>query len=72
MTGDDVRVLREAARMTQQELADYLGLSHRSQVCHLESGRSQVAGAKLRLLENLSKEVVQKNPTKSRKASKRC
>ncbi len=67
MTGDDVRVLREAARMTQQELADYLGLTHRSQVCHLESGRSQVVGAKLRLLENLSQKISSKKPRKPSK-----
>jgi DNA-binding transcriptional regulator YiaG len=61
MTPDQVRALRESAQMTQDELARYLGLRHRSQVAHLEAGRSQVRGAKLRLLELLRAEVRQKN-----------
>jgi transcriptional regulator with XRE-family HTH domain len=60
MSGEDVRQLREQAGMTQQELADYLGLRHRSQVRHLESGRTQVVGAKLRLLEDLYKKSKKK------------
>jgi transcriptional regulator with XRE-family HTH domain len=68
MSGEDVRQLREQAGMTQQELADYLGLRHRSQVRHLESGRTRVAGAKLRLLEDLYK----KSQKKRRKSQESC
>jgi DNA-binding transcriptional regulator YiaG len=60
MSADEVRQLREQLGMTQQELAEYLGLRHRSQVRHLESGRTQVAGAKLRLLEALRKKSEKK------------
>lgn len=67
MTGEQVRTLREALGMTQQDLADYLGLRHRSQVHHLEIGRTQVAGPKLKLLEELNKksQKKRKNPQES-------
>lgn len=53
MTGTELRLLRESLGMTQEDVADYLGLRHKSQVAHLESGRSAISGAKLRLLEAL-------------------
>lgn len=62
MTPDDVRRLRESVGMTQQEMADYLGLRHRSQVNHLESGRTKVSGPVRLLLEQLG---GKKNPGKS-------
>ena len=61
MSPQEVKSLREAARMTQDEMARYLGLRHRSQVHYLEAGRCQVRGAKLRLLEMLRAEVQKKN-----------
>lgn len=60
MTGGDVKALRETLGWSQQQLADHLGLRHRSQVTHLESGRTSVTGAKLRLLEDLRKKVEKK------------
>jgi DNA-binding transcriptional regulator YiaG len=57
MTPAEVRALREAAGMTQDQLAEYLGLRHRSQVRHLESGRSKATGAKGKLLEQLRQRV---------------
>ena len=54
MSGAEVRQLREKLGMTLQEMADYLGLRHRSQAAHLESGRTKVYGAKLRLLQKLA------------------
>lgn len=60
MSGEQVRRLRESLSMTQQDLADYLGLRHRSQVAHLEGGRTRIAGAKLRLLEQLAREQAQR------------
>jgi transcriptional regulator with XRE-family HTH domain len=54
MTANDVRRLRERLGWTYQQMADYLGLRHRSQALHLESGRSAVRGSKLRLLEVLA------------------
>lgn len=53
MTPEQLKDLREQAKMSQQEMADYLGLRHRSQVHYLETGRSKIAGPKLRLLEEL-------------------
>jgi transcriptional regulator with XRE-family HTH domain len=68
MDGEQVKALRETLGMTQQEMADYLGLRHRSQVTHLENGRTRVAGAKLRLLEALGK----KSEKKRRKSPDCC
>jgi DNA-binding transcriptional regulator YiaG len=52
----DVKAIRDLARMTQQELADYLGLRHRSQVHHLETGRTVCNGPKAILLERLKQD----------------
>lgn len=54
MTPDDLRQLRERLQLTQDELRRYLGLSSRSQACHLESGRSHIRGAKAILLARLA------------------
>jgi len=67
MSGDEVRQLRETLGMTLPEMADYLGLRHRSQVAHLESGRTKIYGAKLRMLQELSKKSEKKRK-KSRDA----
>ena len=56
----EIKELRKSLKMSQQELADYLGLRHRSQVCHLENGRTSVTGSKLRLLESLKKSKKKK------------
>lgn len=53
MTATEVKQIRQAAGLTQEELAQYLGLRHRSQVHHLETGRTAATGAKGRLLEQL-------------------
>lgn len=53
MTPDELKDLREQAKMSQQEMADYLGLKHRSQVHYLETGRSKISGPKLKMLEEL-------------------
>ncbi len=50
MSPEKVRALRLSLGMTQQEMADYLGLKHKSQVTHLESGRTPATGPVLRLL----------------------
>lgn len=49
----EVKALREALRMTQSELAEKLGLRHKSQVRHLESGRTEITGPKLVILQQL-------------------
>lgn len=46
----DVRALRLSLGMTQDEMADYLGLRDKSQVAHLESGRTPARGPVRRLL----------------------
>jgi DNA-binding transcriptional regulator YiaG len=53
MTPEEVAKLRESLEMTQEDLARYLGLRHKSQVAHLESGRTRVTGPVLRLLRLL-------------------
>ncbi len=57
MTTVELIELREALGWTQDELAKHLGLKHRSQVRHMESGRTEIAGPKLRLLEELQKKA---------------
>jgi transcriptional regulator with XRE-family HTH domain len=53
MTPTELRTLREAIGWTQDQLAVYLRLRHRSQVCYLESGRAALYGPTLVLLEQL-------------------
>jgi len=44
MTKQQARQLREALGMTQEDMAVYLGLRDKSQVSHLESGRTAIDG----------------------------
>ncbi len=60
MTPTELIELRAALGWTQDELAKHLGLRHRSQVQHLESGRTEITGPKLRLLEELQKKAKKK------------
>lgn len=62
MTPAEVKDLRQALGWTQQRLADHLGLRHRSQVRHLESGRTPVTGPVLRLLEQLQQREKKDKP----------
>ena len=62
MTGKELRKLRRAIGMTQQDVADYLGLKHRRQVWWLEQkGDRQIAGPARKLLEKLREENFQKS-----------
>ena len=54
MTPEDVKRLRKSLALTQTDLARYLGLGHKSQVRHLESGRTPVRGPVLQLLRLLA------------------
>lgn len=54
MDGKAIKKLRLSLKMSQDELARYLGLRHRSQVAHLESGRSAAYGSKAILLAGLA------------------
>jgi transcriptional regulator with XRE-family HTH domain len=58
MTPEEVKRLRESVGMTQAELADYLGLGSRSQICRMEKGAQKVTGPLVRLLQQLG--AVQK------------
>jgi len=62
LTAEEVMAIRRKANMTQDELAVYLGLRHRSQVRHLESGRTLATGPKAVLLRKLAKETSRKKP----------
>jgi transcriptional regulator with XRE-family HTH domain len=53
MTATDLKELREDLGWTQDDMARYLGLRHRKQAHDLESGRCQIRGAKLVLLQQL-------------------
>jgi DNA-binding transcriptional regulator YiaG len=54
MTPDQIKTLRDSLRLTQTGLARVLGLRHKSQVAHLESGRTPATGPVLRLLSLLA------------------
>jgi transcriptional regulator with XRE-family HTH domain len=60
MTPEQLKSLREALGWTQDQMADYLGLRHRSQVHRLEIGATKIWGAKLKMLELLQAETRQK------------
>lgn len=53
MTPTQIRELRLSLGMTQQDLAEYLGLKYKSQVTKLEGGHTQPSGPILRLLAML-------------------
>src|SRR5262245_53359787 len=53
MTPKQIHDLRVSLGMTLQDMADYLGLRHKSQAHHLETGRTAATGAKLKMLELL-------------------
>lgn len=57
MRPKEVRMLREELGLTQDAFAALLGLRHRSQVHHLETGRTKIEGAKLILLRKLRDSV---------------
>jgi DNA-binding transcriptional regulator YiaG len=54
MAPRDVRRLRSRLGWTQAQLAAWLGLRGRSQVSHLESGRTPASGSRLELLRRLA------------------
>jgi len=54
MNRQQARQLREQLGMTQDDMALYLGLRDKSQVSHLESGRTAIDGPVRRLLYILS------------------
>ncbi len=53
MSPAELMKLRESMGLTQDDLAKYLGLRHRSQVSQLEKGRTAIDGPVLRLLQIL-------------------
>jgi len=53
MTVHTLKSLRKRLGWSQAQLADYLGLRHKSQVHYLESGRTKICGPKLVLLKGL-------------------
>lgn len=57
MTGEELKQLREELGWTQEEMAVRLGLRHRSQVHHLETGRTRITGPKLMLLRGIRAEL---------------
>jgi DNA-binding transcriptional regulator YiaG len=54
MTPEQIFQLRKRLDITQTDLARVLGLRHKSQVAHLESGRTPATGPVLRLLSLLA------------------
>src|SRR5262245_29977010 len=58
MTGAELRALRRDLGWSQHALAQALGLKNRSQVCHLESGRTAIDGAKLAILTGLRERLA--------------
>lgn len=53
MAPEAAKAIRVSLGMTQEDMAEYLCLKHKSQVAHLESGRTPVQGPVCRLLELL-------------------
>jgi len=53
MTSQHLRALRKKLKMSQINLARYLGLRDKSQVSHMESGVTRICGPKLQLLKLL-------------------
>lgn len=53
MTPEKAKAIRLVLGMTQDDMKEYLNLKYKSQVSHLESGRTGIAGPVLRLLELL-------------------
>src|SRR5215469_16913842 len=50
MRKEQVKKLRHSLGLSQQKLADYLGLKDKSQIVHLETGRTHISGPIARLL----------------------
>lgn len=64
MTGEQIKELRIELGKTQDEMADLLGYSGRSMICHLESGYTQVTPRVAKLCQ-LLKEKYGRNNTAS-------
>ncbi len=60
MTPDEIRTLRDALQMTQQEFAARLGLKTRGAVSKLEGGSMEPKGPLLQLLRLLSEQQAAK------------
>jgi transcriptional regulator with XRE-family HTH domain len=50
MSGKNVRILRQQLRWTQQQLAEALGLGHKSQISKIESDKRPLSYAEEQLL----------------------